>query len=624
MVVFYVDHNLYKGHLLVAHQIVESSRLPDRVHLVEVHFTRWLRQMQKVLTQGQQLRQDPPDVGPHNELEYWQQQLARYTSIVEFVSSKPFLHHLECMVQSKSKLVARWRRIENQLSAALNVARDNVRYVGSLFPYWDPLYRCSPERMHDYLKSLIVSLRSVYTTSRYYNTSDHMSSFLVKATNQLTTACKNYLTEHDQVPIFEQDSVGFVQKIDACERLLAHYRAIYFATLADMPADDRWDCSPMYLFGVMDMFRRRVQRIKRVIEIKVTYGVLDRVRISGMDTFGRLLKEAHERMVNRPYAMLDHRVKQFDRDYAGWNDDVELAEQQMQQFVKQTVQPIETTEGKLLVLQRFDRLQLDCLCMDRRYLDVFKLFERELVQLKDMCVESASKSQCFANAHPFQIQRATPLPGDTAQHAASQRSHRLGAIATAAHRLPDGHPQRPAMRDRAPKRSAVGQVLQLSVRAVPAHRDAVAQGLVRLRRRGSCAPGEPGAAQKSAHQLAGSELSSVHLSADPRERVYAAHAAGHSAAGRGDGVLQGEGHGIVRNHAPAGGREQSAAHVHGHVHAEHFATAAAPAGGGLQAGPVDGVVDVRPSGRLFRERSLGAGRCWCVHRADERHQGGAH
>lgn len=386
MVLFHVEHNLYKGHLLVPHQIVESSRLPDRVHLVELHFTRWLRQMQKVITQGQQLQQDPPDVGPHNELEYWQQQLARYTSIVEFVSSKPFLHHLECMVQSKSKLVAHWRRIDNQLSAALNVARDNVRYVGSLFPYWDPLYRCSPERMHDYLKSLLVSLRSVYMTSRYYNTSDHISSFLVKATNQLTTACKSYLTEHDQVPIFEQNSATFMQKIDACERLLAHYRAIYFETLNGMPSALRWDCSPQFLFGVMDMFRRRVQMIKQVIEIKVTYAVLDRIRISGMDTFERMLKEAHDRMVTRPYPMLDHRVKTFDRDYLVWNDEVEKAEHQMQQFVKQTVEPIETTEGKLLVLKRFDRLQLECLCMDRRYLDVFKLFEKELVELKDMCV----------------------------------------------------------------------------------------------------------------------------------------------------------------------------------------------------------------------------------------------
>lgn len=55
----------------------------------------------------------------------------------------------------------------------------------------------------------------------------------------------------------------------------------------------------------------------------------------------------------------------------------------MQKFVKQIIQPVETVEGKLLVLKRFERLRLDCLCLDRRYLDVFVRFQVELENLKD-------------------------------------------------------------------------------------------------------------------------------------------------------------------------------------------------------------------------------------------------
>lgn len=55
----------------------------------------------------------------------------------------------------------------------------------------------------------------------------------------------------------------------------------------------------------------------------------------------------------------------------------------MQKFVKQLVQPVETVEGKLLVLKRFERLRLDCLCLDRRYLDVFVRFQVEIENLKD-------------------------------------------------------------------------------------------------------------------------------------------------------------------------------------------------------------------------------------------------
>lgn len=105
IVTFEVDNNLYKGHLLVPFQIEESARLKDRVAEVERYFLRWLRIMETILTQGRQIRRDPPDVGPLNELEAWQQMQTRYASIIEFTSSKTFINHLSCLIKSKSKLV---------------------------------------------------------------------------------------------------------------------------------------------------------------------------------------------------------------------------------------------------------------------------------------------------------------------------------------------------------------------------------------------------------------------------------------------------------------------------------------------------------------------------------------
>lgn len=75
--------------------------------------------------------------------------------------------------------------------------------------------------------------------------------------------------------------------------------------------------------------------------------------------------------------------RSFDDDYQIWNDEIEATELAMQRFVKQLIMPVETVEGKLLVLKRFERLQLDCLCLDRRYLDVFVRFQLELENLKD-------------------------------------------------------------------------------------------------------------------------------------------------------------------------------------------------------------------------------------------------
>lgn len=54
---------------------------------------------------GNQIRRDPHDVGPLHELQYWRSVLAKYTSIVEFVASRPFCNYLTCLILSRSKIV---------------------------------------------------------------------------------------------------------------------------------------------------------------------------------------------------------------------------------------------------------------------------------------------------------------------------------------------------------------------------------------------------------------------------------------------------------------------------------------------------------------------------------------
>lgn len=49
---FEVSHNLYKGHLLVPHQIQETSQKRELVDDVKSYFDRWLQQIYIILTQG--------------------------------------------------------------------------------------------------------------------------------------------------------------------------------------------------------------------------------------------------------------------------------------------------------------------------------------------------------------------------------------------------------------------------------------------------------------------------------------------------------------------------------------------------------------------------------------------
>ncbi|XP_017155681.1 dynein heavy chain 8, axonemal isoform X2 [Drosophila miranda] len=101
-VLFDVSHDLFKGFLLVRWQIEASSKIVTRVRLVERYFEQWLRQIQGILVEGKQIQRDTPDVGPLQMLVNWRRMLARYTSITEFVTSRAFNNHKDCLTLSRS------------------------------------------------------------------------------------------------------------------------------------------------------------------------------------------------------------------------------------------------------------------------------------------------------------------------------------------------------------------------------------------------------------------------------------------------------------------------------------------------------------------------------------------
>lgn len=102
---------------MAAHQIQESSRNKSRVGQTEEYFLNWMNQIKFALIQGKQVVEQKVDIGPRNELEHWRRNLSRFTAAHEFIQSKPFLNHHQCLALSRSKLV--------------KVSKSNVRRSGS-------------------------------------------------------------------------------------------------------------------------------------------------------------------------------------------------------------------------------------------------------------------------------------------------------------------------------------------------------------------------------------------------------------------------------------------------------------------------------------------------------------
>lgn len=383
---FEVSHTLYKGLLLAKHQIEESSIEIERVRLVEKYFATWLRQIQAILIEGQRIQRDASDAGPLEYLIMWRRMLAKCASITEFTSSKPFQNHEQCLKLSRSsKLLKKWVAIDEHVTLGLNEAKDNVKYISFLQKYWEPLYKSTPDEIITSLPGLMVAIRNVSKTAQIFHTASNATALFLKITNQLTIASRKYLNEGGKKCIWDIPAKKMLQNIFKCNHVMIFFKALFKQIVEDMKAADErpWKSSQVYIFTNIEKFLNRLEKIQFILDTELTYSILDNIKIMGMEKFNTQIKSARDTISQKNYDPLDYRIEIFDVDFKAFMKDLENAEIGMQKLVKEKIQGIPIYDSVILVLKRFERLNLECLCMDRRYLDVAEMLEREILQLKD-------------------------------------------------------------------------------------------------------------------------------------------------------------------------------------------------------------------------------------------------
>lgn len=269
--------------------------------------------------------------------------------------------------------------------------------------FWAPLYRCEPLDIQANLSSLLTVLRNTYNSSLFFNTSTLIGGFLQKVTNQITIACRNYLTKNGTLSIWTQSLSTMTQKIKICKQLSEYYQDLYYSIVDEMqnnPKEKPFECSANAIFGNVYSLDRRMNEVSHILQSLTKYSVLDRIRISGMEVFAKIIKTAFSKITSKPYDPLAHRLTEFDHDYENFLKEVEIAEYKMQEFLKNYINEIPNSHSMLLAMERFEKLDLDCLCMERRYLDIACQLQREIEGIKDVCNEQRSNPVIPRNTPP--------------------------------------------------------------------------------------------------------------------------------------------------------------------------------------------------------------------------------
>lgn len=277
-----------------------------------------------------------------------------------------------------------------------------MKYMTSIEQYWEPLYRSDPTEIIVSLPILLQAIRTVYNSSRYYNTSLRVTGFLSKVVNQLILASKKFLTNKGAISIYENEMQVLVEKIQACKMMKNSFVADYENILKVMSdaGEVPFECSTTYLFERLNSFERRLDKISEVMETCLRYKVLDRVRIAGMGAFAVRIKSAFKAISEKLYDPLAHRLTEFDTDYTIFQKEINSVEIEMKAFVKNHLKNIESVDMRLMTLKRYDKLDLECLSLGRRYLDVAVMLEREIEDIKDKYNEERGNPPIGRNVPP--------------------------------------------------------------------------------------------------------------------------------------------------------------------------------------------------------------------------------
>ena len=126
----------------------------------------WSSNIERILMEKPKGETD--DAEPNSEYDFWRQRIARINSIVEQVKRKQCRTVIGVLSIPKSKVLKRWKQLENSITDALNEAKDNNKYLSTIEKYTEPLFSDNPLLAMDVLPALMNNIKMMHTIARYY------------------------------------------------------------------------------------------------------------------------------------------------------------------------------------------------------------------------------------------------------------------------------------------------------------------------------------------------------------------------------------------------------------------------------------------------------------------------
>ncbi|XP_064453637.1 dynein axonemal heavy chain 8 [Mirounga angustirostris] len=345
-------------------EVTAAASNSETVRQLEEVLMTWYKQIEQVLIESEQMRKEADDSGPLTELEHWKRMSAKFNYIIEQIKGPNCKAVINVLNVAHSKLLKNWHDLDARITDTANESKDNVRYLYTLEKVCQPLYNYDLVSMAHGIQNLINAIRMIHSVSRYYNTSERMTSLFIKVTNQMVTACKAYITDGGTVHVWDQETLLVLKKIQDCIFLFKEYQTSFHKTrkqILESSGEKSFEVSEMYIFGKFEAFCKRLEKITEMITIVQTYSALSNSTIEGIDIMSIKFKNMYQGVKKKQYDILDPRRTEFDTDFSEFMTKISGLEIQIQAFMNSTFGKILSSQQALQLLQRFQKLQIPCL-----------------------------------------------------------------------------------------------------------------------------------------------------------------------------------------------------------------------------------------------------------------------
>ena len=281
----------------------------DRVHELENSIIVWTRQIKNILkADPEQELKAGRHVGPEVEVEFWKFKSSNLTSINDQLVGEKINSVVGVLEETKSAHVPAFRRLCDDVTAAMNEANSNVKFLEPLVPMLEKLRDGGDfEELAEGFHPIMHTIMLIWKHSTHYNSPSRLVVLMREICNDLIEKARDNV---EPGSILEDDPQEAVDKLRTTISVCGYLKTAYFSykTRVSVECPEKpWRFQNSALFVRLDSFLERCHDILELVNTKLQYMKLEKIEVGG--TKGKVLTTS----VAQIYVDFCQAISKFDK-----------------------------------------------------------------------------------------------------------------------------------------------------------------------------------------------------------------------------------------------------------------------------------------------------------------------